>query len=348
MANFAFAVVAYLLVLVLGVEGLRPVIGDVGQDTPAAAAGFRVGDEIVRIDGRANQTWSEHRMYLFYRALRGADVEFEVRGEEGASRTLRLDLSTVPPASIDAGLIERVIGLSPRLPEPPAEVGTVLAGTPADRAGLEVGDYIVRIGPYTVANWRHLVEIVSERPGESMEVVIDRGGQLVTVSMTPDTHLAGDREVGRIGIAPAPMELPEGFLVEARYGPGALLTRSLETTWVTTALTVTMLYKMAKLEVSSRNISGPITIAHYAGTTARIGLDQFLLFLAVVSISLGIINLLPIPMLDGGHLLYYAAEAVKGSPVSEQTMIRGQQVGILMLIGLMGLAFYNDIVRLLQ
>ena len=181
-----------------------------------------------------------------------------------------------------------------------------------------------------------------------MSFVIERDGAQLTLEITPDAIEQGGEKVGRIGAGVRAPEFPEEMRVRMSMDPLRALAESIENTWLMSSLTLKMLYRMLKLEVSTKTISGPITIAQYAGHSAQLGFDRFLMFLAVVSISLGVLNLLPIPILDGGHLLVYAVEAIKGSPLSEQVLHAGQQVGMVMLFGLMALAFYNDFVRILQ
>jgi regulator of sigma E protease len=199
-----------------------------------------------------------------------------------------------------------------------------------------------------VSVWQDVVKLVSARPGEPTSIEVLRDGRYEMLQMTPDAVEISGRTIGRIGISVQPVDFPEDRLVQVSYGPLESLGRGVETTWMMSVLTLRMLYKMLTLEVSSKNISGPLTIAQYAGKSAQVGVESFILFLAIVSVSLGVLNLLPIPVLDGGHLLYYAIEAVKGSPVSEKVMIWGQQVGILLLFLLMSLAIYNDMGRLLN
>ncbi|MDH3530343.1 MAG: RIP metalloprotease RseP, partial [Acidobacteriota bacterium] len=207
---------------------------------------------------------------------------------------------------------------------------------------------ILAIDAVPVKDWGNLVELVRDKPGQSIELIVERGGEELSLSLILERVSANGQEYGRIGIQPPPIEFPADMQVRIDYGPLEALGRGIENTWVMSALTLNMLLKIVQLEVSAKNISGPLTIAQYAGQTVRIGLDRFLLFLAIVSISLGVLNLLPIPVLDGGHLVYYAIEAVTGGPVSKQVLMWGQQIGLVVLFALMSLAFYNDIVRLLQ
>ncbi len=346
--NFLFAILAYWLVFTAGIDGIKPIVGSVSENSLAAQSGFRVGDEIVAIDGKPNRSWDEHRLYIFNQAFKRSTMTFEVIDTEGEPQVRRIDLAELPLSDINSALLERGIGLVGYIPEVKAVVGRVQVDSPAEAAGFESGDRIVSIDGEPVASWMDIVSLVQNRPGEMLKLTVDRKGQLLNMDVVPDRIVVNEKEIGRIGIEPPPIKIPEGLLVHLEYGALQAMSASLQSTWTMSILTIKMLVKILQLEVSAKNISGPLTIAQYAGHTARIGLDRFLLFLAVVSISLGVINLLPIPILDGGHLLYYIAEAIKGGPLSKEVLAWGQQVGIVLLFALMSLAFYNDIVRLLQ
>jgi len=346
--NFLFALVAYWFVFMAGVDGIRPVVGAVTEGSLAERGGFQVGDEILTIDGKTTRSWNEHRLYLFNQALARNQVPVQVRAADGDTEMRRLYLDEVPLSELDAGLLERGVGLYGYVPEVPAEVGSVQDGSPAARAGLRTGDRIVSVDGEPIADWRELVETVRPLAGQAATMTLERGGQRREVELQPEAVEVQGQIIGRIGITPQPITIPDDYRVHISYGPVDAVARSASSVWVMSVLTLKMLAKIITLEVSAKNISGPLTIAQFAGDTVQIGWDRFFMFLAIVSISLGVLNLLPIPVLDGGHLLYYAAEAVTGGPPSKQVMIWGQQVGLVMLFALMSLAFYNDIVRLLQ
>ncbi len=343
--NFLFAILAYWAVYVAGVDGVRPVVGQVTPGSIAERAGFRAGDEILAIDGRAVQSWGQRRLYLFRKALDRAVVNVEVRDAGGERHIRRLDLGGVPVAAVDATLLERGIGLYGYMPQVLPVIGDLLEG-PAKAAGMAVGDRIVAIEGKPVNGWEDVVASISARAGQPTAVTVERDGRTLTLQLTPAPVRQGEATVGRINIRPQVVEIPPAMRVRVQLGPLAALGEALTNTWAMTALTLEMLYRMVTLEVSSKNISGPITIAQYAGQTAMIGAVQFIMFLAVISISLAVLNLLPIPVLDGGHLLYFAIEAIKGGPLPERVMAFGQQIGIVLLAGLMLLAFYNDLARM--
>jgi regulator of sigma E protease len=343
--NFLFAILAYTIIYQTGVEGLRPVIGRVLDNTPAQQAGFKAGEEITAIDGQAVQSWDQRRLYLFQRGMDRAVVSFETRSPDGTLTTRQIDLGQIPVAEISAGFIERGIGLIGYLPTPLPVLGVVEEG-PARRAGLQVGDRIVTAAGEPTETWEQLATIINAHPGQPLKLRVERDGKTFDVELVPDRIEQDGRTIGRIHIRPQLAELPPEMRVRVRFGPGEALSESVRNTWSMSWLTLEMLYRMLKLEVSARNISGPITIAQYAGYSARVGIDQFVAFLAIISISLAVLNLLPIPVLDGGHLLYYAIEGITGRPLSERVLAIGQQIGIAILGALMLLAFYNDITRL--
>ncbi|MFQ5994214.1 MAG: RIP metalloprotease RseP [Acidiferrobacterales bacterium] len=340
--NFLFAVLAYWFLYVVGIDGIKPVVGQVVEGSIAAQAGFRAGDELLYIDGKQVISWDHRRLHLFERALNGAMVQVQVRDDNGQLQIRRLDLSQLPVSEVNAGLLERGLGLYGYVPEILPVIGALGEG-PARAAGMQVGDRIVDVDGRRIESWEDVVHGISPKPGETIRITIDREGKVMSFDVTPEPAERDGRTVGQIKIRPRFADIPAELRVRVRYRPIPALLEGAASTWTMSVLTVKMLFKMLKMEVSTKNI-----IAQYAGHTAKIGLDRFVMFLAVVSISLGVLNLLPIPVLDGGHLMYYCIEAIKGSPVSERVMIWGQQFGILLLIGLMMLAFYNDFTRIFQ
>lgn len=345
--NLLFAILAYWVVFSAGIDGIKPVVGRVLDGSRAEQAGFRAGDTLVSIDGKPVQSWDQRRLYLFQRALDRALVTVEVRDTNGERQSRRIDFSDLPPSEVSAALLERSVGLLPQLPAPPPVIGATDPG-PAERAGLRAGDRILEADGQRIDSWETLAAAIRDSPGQPMTLLIERDGARFSVEVTPEAVEQGGRTIGRIHIRPQAQSLPDELRVRVRYGAVEAFGEALDSTWSMSWLTVRMLYKMLLLEVSTRNISGPITIAQYAGQSARVGVDQFVAFLAVISISLAVLNLLPIPVLDGGHLLYYIVEAVRGRPLPERVLVWGQQVGIALLALLMVLAFYNDLTRLFQ
>ena len=336
-ANFLFAVVAVWLVFVVGGDDMRAEVGAVAPESPAARAGFRAGDLVVGVNGRDNRTWGQHQIYLLHQAMRGAAVEFTV---ERAGRRLDLsaDLGEINSYEIGRRDIIAQIGLRP--PAPPAAVWRFAEDSPARAAGLQIGDRIIAVDATPIANWYELVAAVSARPNETMRLQIRRGGELITVELTTAAAAVGDRAIGRVGLYRPPLDA-----ARLRYGIWEAVPAAAEYTWHMSVVTLRAVGRMLSARMSVENLSGPVTIARIAGYTAETGAVDFIKFLAIVSVSLGLLNIMPIPLLDGGHLLYFAIEAVRGRPLSERAQLIGQRIGIIMLALLMGLAFYNDILR---
>ncbi len=346
--NLLFAVVAYTAMNLIGIDGLRPLVGGVTAGSLAERGGFRAGDELLRIDQHSVQSWDERRLHLYEKALDRGRVRVAVRDADGLPQERILDFSSVSAAKVGAGLLEREVGLSPALPEIAPVLGTVDKGGVAARAGLQAGDRIAAVDGRKVVSWSEVVTTINARPGELLRIAVERDGAEREIEIRPESVTVGGNRIGRIGVGVRIPEVPDSMRVVVRYAPWGAFQEAAETTWRMSALTLKLLGKMVQLEVSAKTISGPITIAQYAGATAQIGFDRFVLFLAVISISLGVLNLLPVPVLDGGHLLLYAIETVRGKPLSEAALHVAQQVGLTLLVMLMLLAFYNDLTRILQ
>ncbi len=346
--NFLFAFAAYWVVLILGVPGIVPIVGKVIPGSVAARAGFRAGDVMLTIDGKRVLSWDQHRLLMLQEALQHDTVRIRVRNPQGQIRVRRLSFKGVSAQDISSGRFDRTIGLYGYLPKIQPVIGQVLRHDPAYTAGLRPGDRVVAVDGERIHSWQALVHAVSAAPGRPLDFAVERHGMRRVIRVTPKPVHVGGRVIGRIGAVVRFPSIPAQFRTTVKFGPVAALGGAWENTWAMSALTVEMLYKMVLLRVSPKNISGPITIAQYAGYSVQLGLVSFLTFLAVVSVSLGVLNLMPVPVLDGGHLLFYVVELFKGGPVSERVVGWGQRVGILLLLGLMVLAFYNDFVRILQ
>ncbi|MBT5031182.1 MAG: RIP metalloprotease RseP [Proteobacteria bacterium] len=346
-ANFILAICLFAILHMWGTPGLTPEVGQLEASSLASQAGVLQGDRLVSVDGKEYDFWGQHDLYLYNQVIKGQDANLLVQGIDGRRRDVILPLSTIPVSEVGPSLVPGTLGLTRWRPQFLAILGHVVEGSPADRGGLEVSDRVIAIDGQITDQWEHLVSAVVDRPGEELRVLVERDGAELELRVVPEAVTEGGRTFGRIGVAPQAGEIPENKRVLARYGPLQAVLKGVDETWLMSVLTLRMLGKMLTLEVSPKNISGPITIAQYAGQTAQIGLQPFISFLAIISISLGVLNLLPIPMLDGGHLLFYFGEVITRRPTSERVMAMGQQLGLGLLLGLMCLAFYNDIFRLI-
>jgi regulator of sigma E protease len=344
--NFLFAILAYWMMFVVGVPGLRPLVGDVVPGSYAATAGIVSGDEIVAVDNVPTPTWEGTVLALLDASLaESGSVALTVRDPQGAERQLQVQFDTSSELLQAGGVLEN-FGLEPW--RPPAVIDRLVAGGAGERAGLLPGDRIVVADDVPISSWEQWVDYVRERPEQVIRLRVVRDAREVTLDLVPDSVTEMDKTIGRIG---AYVRLPGDeqratMRVVVRYGPWQALPEALGKTWSVTTLTLRTLWKMITGKASVESLSGPISIAQYAGQSAAIGLATFLGFLGIVSVSLGVLNLLPVPVLDGGHLLFYLLELVKGSPVSEAAQLLGQKIGIALLLALMSLAFYNDLVRL--
>ncbi|MCK7592622.1 RIP metalloprotease RseP [Pseudomarimonas salicorniae] len=342
--NLILAIFLLWVMFLVGKGDYAPIVGR-STDT-AAAAGLQLDDRLLSIDGEPVATWTQAGMALTTAVMDRRAVEIEVE-RDGARRQLTLDLSRID-REIDETRAMRQIGLIPRQLLLPPVIGAVLDDGAAARAGLREGDRILALGGRDIEFFDDIPRALAEHPPEGgpIEVTLEREGRRLDVSLSPTWQAGEAGEGGRwlLGVQAQRSEAPHDAIL--RYGPGEAVGAALRETWRLTEATLGMLYRMVTGVASLQNLSGPISIAQYANASAQMGAAWFFFFLAVLSLSLCIMNLLPIPILDGGHLLYYLIEMIKGSPVSERMLVAGQYVGLAFLAGLMGLAFYNDIVRL--
>jgi regulator of sigma E protease len=336
LANFLLAILIYWGLYLHGMPGQRPVLDVPAAGTPAAQAHFANWDIIERVANQPVQTWEDVNWLLAQRVVDGGTVEIGVRAanDQHVVRVLKLEQDAKRDFNQD---FLGALGLAPAKTVQ-ARFGKVLPGAPAEQAGIQPGDLGISVDGNPTPDWLSFSERIRAKPGQVVQLELLRDGRPLTVSMTPTPTQVADKTIGRIGVAPY-------LLVDVRYDFFSALTHGAVKTWDTSVFSLQMLGRMLIGQVSWSNLSGPITIAQYAGETAQMGWLPYLLFIALVSVSLGVINLLPVPILDGGHLMYYMAEMIRGRPVSERAMMLGQRVGIAALVLLMTVALYNDIAR---
>ena len=348
-ANFLLAILLYCLLFMHGVSGMKPTLGIITPDSPAAIANFEAGETIVKIGDELVSTWQDARWTLLSKAIeRTPALTVEILSKDKQVAWRELDLSKLNANDLDADFLKK-IGLNVYQPKIKPVIAQVIPYGIADRAGLLINDEILSVNEKEIAQWKDLVQQIQNNPGNLLVMKIQRNNTKVSVKIIPEATTQNGKQIGKIGIGPK-IDHSEfkDLLVEVSYPASTAMAKAINKTWETSVFTLQMLWKMVMGEVSFKNISGPITIADYAGKSAQMGIASYLGFLALISISLGVLNLLPIPLLDGGHLMYYVVEIIKGSPLSERAMEIGQQMGMMMLFTLMAFAIYNDINRLIS
>jgi regulator of sigma E protease len=346
--NLALAVVLFWSVLVIGEVGIKPILGAVELGTLAAASGFVEGEEIISVNNKATPTWTEAMTVLVSSALEGErSIKVAVKNTDEQQVIRTLNLSDKDSENPDA--LYQHLGFKPWSPKLHAIIGKVLPDSAALAAGLQQGDLIVSADEVVIIDWMQWVGIVKSHADIAIKLMIERDGVRLPVTITPKSEKMGEKTEGKVGASVyIPEELIKSVSVEYSLSPLKAIPVALETTWFYSASTLKMMTKMLIGKASVENLSGPISIAQFAGQSATMGVAPFIKFLALVSVSLGILNLLPIPVLDGGHLLFFAIEGLKGSPVSEKIQLFFQQIGIALLVSLMALAMWLDVGRLFQ
>jgi len=347
--NLVFAVFIYWLIFVTGIVRVAPIVGELVPGGPADIAGIQTKDEIVAVDGNETISWSSVSFYLVSRIGESGTIEITTKVAE-------TDQTQVHRVTVDQWMsgVEKegplaALGVDIFRPELPVLIGELVPEKAAIRDGLLVGDRVISAQGELLTHWVDWVKMIKEHPGKPMQIEILRNDALLSLSLTPDAIIGENgKSYGQIGAIAAPesVKIPDGFIRYISYSPLEAIPEALKKTRNFIALTLTSIKKMITGDIALDNLSGPITIAKIAGDTASYGLEPFLSFVAYLSISLGVLNLLPIPVLDGGHLMFYLAEVLKGGPVSEKIQSFSNSLGVALLVLFMGLAFYNDLIGL--
>ena len=343
--NFLFAIIAYWALFIYGIPTLVPAVGSVEPESYAAQAGLQQGDRIVAVGDVATSDWETALVAMLDHVVSDGRLPLTLEAADGWERTVSVDVGDDARRLTEPGVLFDGLGFQPFGPgDLPADIGRVEDDGPAKAAGLAAGDRIVAVDGVQVDDFAALVDIVQDRANKQVAVDYLRDGRRQTTTLTIQEQVVEGAVRGRIGVARGG-DFNE-YYYQRRFGPVESMTQAIARTWSSTVFTLRMLGRMITGDVSIKNISGPINIAQFAGESAQRGPDYFLGFLAIVSISLGVLNLLPIPVLDGGQIVYQSIEGLKGSPMSERAQIMGQQIGIFALILLMSFAFYNDLARI--
>ncbi len=348
LANLVLAFCLYWLMFMTGVSGPKPFIGEVKAGGFAAVAGLQAGDEIIAVDGHPTAIWDNVLNTAIEAILDARRVELTTRHQDGTTRISTLDLATLSVDDLSGGMFFDKLGFKPQRPRLPARIGKLVPGGAAEQAGLHPGDLLLTLNGEAIEDWSVWVERIRANAGKPLQIGLTRDGLPLTLSIVPHSASDGGKLVGRIGAEVAiPDEAASGVVMGVeRFGPLEAIRPAAERTGAVALTSLKFMHRMLVGEASTHNLSGPISIAQFAGASARLGFSRFLEFMALVSVSLGIMNLLPVPVLDGGHLMYYLVEAIMRRPLPERVQAYGQHLGLMVLMSLMGLALYNDILRI--
>jgi len=342
--NFLFAIFAYWILFLNGIPTLQPAVGDVEPQSYAARAGLEFGDKIVAIGEVDTADWESTLVNIFDQLVADGRVPLTLESVDGRQRRALIMVGEDASRLTEPNMLFEGLGFEPW--QPPAVIAELTEGGAAAGAGMTVGDRIISIDGNNISNYSDLIEVVVARPDEAVVVAYVRNGRNLEIDVVLGHQLVDGQVRGLLGVRGSNDYGDYAHL--RKFGPIESMTQATQRTWTSTVFTLRMLGRMVTGDVSIKNISGPINIAQYAGTSARRGINEYLAFLALISISLGVLNLLPVPVLDGGQIVFQSIELVKGSPLSERSQIIGQQFGIFALILLMSFAFYNDIVRIVS
>ena len=347
LANLLLAIALYFLLFMQGVVGMKPLLGNVKEHTPAAVAQMRMGETIQKVDGNAVATWQDARWQLLNAALKNTQVDIQTIDEQQTIQRHQLDLSQVNQDDYKRDILDQ-LGLAVYQSNSPPLIGEVLKNGRAEAAGLKANDLVLSINHHPVTVWENFLEEIKRHPNVTLKMSVLRAREAITISITPEAANEGGKAIGRIGVGVKLSQVDlDKIFVTTHYSAWESLLKATERTWDTSIFSLKMLGSMLAGQSSWKAMSGPVTIASYAGQSAHMGLKSFIGFLALISISIGVLNLLPVPVLDGGHFMYYVIEIFTGKPVSDSIMVIGQKVGFTLLALMMFLALYNDINRLI-
>ena len=344
--NLLFAALAYAILAMTGTDVIKPIVAQVRLDSPAAISGLHRGDQIVRVGDRAVASLEDLQIALIRQFSDDGVVPLRVR-RDGSELALTLRVEQNRRALTEPGRLLPGLGFDLMTWNSSTTVNEAAADSAGYKAGLRVGDRLLSAEGQPIANRSEFISLVRGSPGRDLNLEVERGSQRLSMVVPVPKVTEQGRSIGQIGISlgEGARSWPPGLMETHRLGPFSALQAGVAKTWEMSALTVQMLWRMLTGQVSAKNISGVVSIAEFAGVSASIGFLAYLDFLAIISVSLGVLNLMPVPLLDGGQVVYQAVEAVKGSPMSERAQLFGQQIGIALLVVLMSLAFYNDISR---
>lgn len=346
-ANLLLAIFLYWILFLAGVVGMKPVIGKLVEHSPAAMQQLQAGEVIQTINQQSVASWQDTRWALLKESLKKTDIEVQTITPKKEIKSYHLNVSNINLEDEKQDVLEK-IGFIVAMPAIPAEIGEVTAGSPAEQAGLKAKDLVLELNQVKVNDWEAFVKEVRAHPEVPISLIIKRSGQSMQLSVIPEAVEENGEKIGRIGAGfNTPQSELDKLFVTTHYSVAGAMLKAIDKTWDTATFSLKMMGNMLIGNVSWKGMSGPVTIASYAGQSANMGVKAFISFLALISISIGVLNLLPIPILDGGHFMYYMVEFFTGRPVSEAVMDIGQRIGVLILALMMVLAFYNDINRLI-
>ena len=345
MFNFFLAILIFWVINMIGITGVKPIIDDIQPNSPAYFGGLQAGDQILRINKERTITWKQVRHTLLSSKFDEKPVQVDVRGIDSTPRKTFISYSSIPIN----GKFLNSIGIKQRLPDPPPIIGGVVNNSPAQLAGLKQGDQILKVQNDKVTSWSHFTKLVQSSHDTDLHLDVSRNKHIISLIISPEKILIDNVSIGKIGATQiSTNHFDHSLMILAKQKPGQAFMSALEKTWDITILSLQLIRQIVTNDLSIENLSGPIAIAKYAGITARDGIITFLGFIALISVSIGILNLLPIPMLDGGHLVLNVMEAVKRKPMSDKFLLSYQKLGLCVILCIFGIAFYNDIGRLLS